>query len=273
MFSPRFVASRFQFINPATYAKMSPVARKIALRKALGFLTVTASALTMAKTSGVADVDLNPESSDFGKIRVGNTRYDLWAGEQQTARFLYRMGKGFYNNMTGGKNEMFDEPVQVATQFLRSKLAPVPSFVWSAGSGKDFKGDKFAPGSAAAELVVPIMAKDLVEAFNEEGKTGILKTAPGIFGVGVTTYTDKSTTGDEDLSRELRRLGLGIGAGKKGKEESESDFAVREREAKTEIERELSSLVRSEDYKRANENDRKAKVKAVQSAVRGEMRR
>lgn len=273
MFSPRFVASRFQFINPVRYAKMSPVARKIAMRKALGFVTVTASALAMAKTSGVADVDLNPESSDFGKIRVGNTRYDLWAGEQQTARFLYRMGKGFYNNMTGGKNEMFDEPVQVATQFLRSKLAPVPSFVWSAGSGKDFKSDKFNPASAAAELVVPIMAKDLVEAYREEGKTGLLKTMPGIFGVGVTTYADKSATGDEDLSRELRRLGVGIGAGKRGKEESEADFAAREREARTEIERELSNLVRSDDYKRASENDRKAKVKAVQSAVRGEMRR
>jgi hypothetical protein len=263
IFSPRFVRSRFQFLNPRTYSKMAPVARKIAMRKALGFTVATTGILTLGNLAGFWEVNLDPSSGDFGKIRIGNTRYDLWAGEQQPVRFMYRMACGFSNNLIGNKNEPFQYPKDVAEQFLRSKLSPAAGYVWNVADGKDFMGEKFDPAWGALELLAPITAGDFVEAYQAEGKTGLLKTLPGLFGVGVSTYADKSSTGNEDLSRELRALGVGLGATKKGKDESEEEHAARERESRAAIELELGTLIRSDEYKRASADERKLLVKEV----------
>jgi len=272
IFSPRFVKSRFQFLNPRTYAKLSPAARKIAMRKAVGFMVTTGGILTLGKLAGAWDVNLDPASGDFGKARIGNTRFDIFAGEQQSARFLYRMARGTYNNATNAKNEPFQNPSDVASQFLRSKLSPAAGYAWNLADGKDFMGEKFNPASGALELLAPITAGDFVEAYQAEGKSGLLKTLPGLFGVGVSTYTDKSSSGNEDLSKELRRLKLGIGEAKQTRDESPEDFAARERDARQAIEEELPRLIGGDDYKQASDAERKAMVKNVTAQIRREVR-
>ena len=60
--------------------------RKEAARDLVAFLGIGASVLGLAKMAG-AEIETEPTSSDFGKIKIGNTRYDIWAGFQQFARF------------------------------------------------------------------------------------------------------------------------------------------------------------------------------------------
>jgi hypothetical protein len=189
-FSPRYAMSRIQVLNPRTYWKMSPAARSIAMKKMAEFTGVVATTLGLAKLAG-ADVSLDPDSADFLKIKAGNTRYDVLAGFQQYLRFAFQMSKGFYNNATGNKNPRNHEPLDVATKFVRSKLAPVASYVTDAAAGKDFKGEKFSPGKGIAERLAPMVAKDFYEAWQQDGAAGAAKTAPGFFGVGVQTYKQK----------------------------------------------------------------------------------
>lgn len=112
--------------------------------------------------------------------------------------------------MTGGENKRFQEPTDVATQFLRSKLAPVPSYVWDAGAGKDFKGDRFErlghlrdekgnfnPGGGVIDRLAPMVSQDALEAFSLEGATGLGKLIPGFFGIGVQMYEKKSREKDK----------------------------------------------------------------------------
>jgi len=242
------------------------------MRKAVGFMVTTGGILTLGKLAGAWDVNLDPASGDFGKARIGNTRFDIFAGEQQSARFMYRMARGTYNNATNAKNEPFQNPSDVASQFLRSKLSPVAGYAWNLADGKDFMGEKFNAASGALELLAPITAGDFVEAYQAEGKSGLLKTLPGLFGVGVSTYTDKSSSGNEDLSKELRRLKLGIGEGKQARDESPEDFAARERDARQAIEEELPRLIGGDDYKQASDAERKAMVKEMTAQIRREVR-
>lgn len=190
-FSPRYIASRFNLLNPGTYARMSPQARKIAVRKMIEFAGVIASTLFLASLAG-ADVEWDdPESPDWLKIKLGSTRYDVLAGFQQPMRFIYRVSKGLYNNFTGLENKRGQEPARVTGQFLRSKLSPTASYATDALIGTDFKGDKFEPIGAIGERVFPMMLKDMYEAFQAEGGLGVAKTSPAFFGVGVQTYSPR----------------------------------------------------------------------------------
>lgn len=201
-FSPRLVASRFQILSPTTYLSMEPAARKIAMRKVAQFGGTVGMTLALARASG-AEVSLDPESPDFLKIKVGNTRYDFLAGLQQPVRFLYGLGRGLKRSLSGEKQPYGQSAAEVTTHFLRSKLSPSGSYVADAWTGKTFKGEdfeplghlmddqgKFNPGGGIVERVIPMMARDLVEAYQQEGLTGVAKTAPAFVGVGVSTYDE-----------------------------------------------------------------------------------
>jgi len=79
LFSPRLLAARFETLNPATYFKLPPEARKIAIKDMVKFVS-SGSALLGAAKMGGADVELDPRSSDFGKMKFGDTRLDPWGG-------------------------------------------------------------------------------------------------------------------------------------------------------------------------------------------------
>lgn len=211
MFSPRYAVSRFQVLNPVTYAKMTPFARRIALRKMFQFTGLVATTMAIAKAGG-AGVSLDPDSADFLKIKAGDTRFDLLAGIEQYVRAGIRLSKGFYNNATGGKNEERDQPVEVMKQFARSKLAPVPGAVADLATGRTFEGEPVIPHEKkgeepmskqekfkrlvkreAVELFAPLFLKDAYEAWASENNVAVKSaaTAGAFFGAGVQTYATK----------------------------------------------------------------------------------
>ncbi|GAF81458.1 unnamed protein product, partial [marine sediment metagenome] len=82
IFAPRFAISRAQ--TPYVffkYIKMPRVRAEIA-KDLVSTAGLGATVLTLAHLSG-ADVGLNPRDPDFGKIRIGDTRLDVWGGVQQ----------------------------------------------------------------------------------------------------------------------------------------------------------------------------------------------
>src|SRR5262249_15573634 len=96
LFAPRFAASRLQALNPVTYIKnyADPVTRIVAkeqMKDLVTYLGAVATTMGLAKAAG-ADVSLNPNSSDFLKIRVRNTVLDPGAGLVQVMRLAIRTG-------------------------------------------------------------------------------------------------------------------------------------------------------------------------------------
>jgi hypothetical protein len=99
-FSPRNWASGIKTATPYAlyhFGKMTPTARKMAisdLSKYVG-LTTTMVMLAAAYLNDDDDeetsVELDPRSSDFMKIKLGNTRVDPWGGMQQQVVLSSRM--------------------------------------------------------------------------------------------------------------------------------------------------------------------------------------
>lgn len=205
-FSPRLIASRVQMLNPMMYARALPFIEKnpgvrMASREAAkSMLTFGAIAMTivgLAKMGG-AEVSGNPTSSDFGKIKIGNTRYDLWGGFQQYIRLFAELASGKVTTSTGTvhdlNNPKFGQDTRrdVIIKFVENKFAPVVAAGDDFARGKDAVGQPVTVKSELKSKMIPLVAQDIADAMQDQGYLkGVAMGAPSLFGVGVQTYKPK----------------------------------------------------------------------------------
>ncbi len=192
-FSPRLMASRLSLMNPRFYIKLDPFTRKEALKSLLTFGGTALSILSLAKMGG-GDVGTDPRNADFGKIKIGNTRYDIGGGFQQYLRLAGQLITGEHISSTTGikttLGEGFKTPTRfdIALRFLESKEAPIASFVSTMAKGKSF-GEKIKISEEIINLFIPMVTQDMNDLIKERGLEGIGMGLPATFGIGTQTYS------------------------------------------------------------------------------------
>lgn len=212
LFSPRYWSSRLKLMNPQYYANpsISPFVRMEAFKSALTFVSTGLSVLGLASLAG-AKVGTNPTSSDFGKIKIGNTRLDIWAGFQQNASLIARLLTGKITSSTTGKvypiksilhpNVKGYKPTtdfDLLLRVLEQKSSPLVSFAIDALKGTDFTGkplnikEKDLLNNPVAQRFIPLVFADLFELLKDQGVQGLFLAPLPIFGVGTQTYDTKA---------------------------------------------------------------------------------
>jgi hypothetical protein len=193
-FSPRLMAARVNMLNPVYYAKLDPMVRKEALKSMLTMGATAGTALMLAKAGG-AEVGTDPRSADFGKIKVGDTRYDILGGFQQYIVLASRLINGNMVSSTTGKVMSLTDGYKPTTRldivmnFLKSKENPVASFASGWAEGTTQIGQEFKPVPELINRFIPMFAQDFVELTEDKGFMKALgMSAPALFGTGVQTY-------------------------------------------------------------------------------------
>lgn len=209
-FSPRLIASRLNLLNPAYYAKLPKYARKMALKDMAKFASFGVTLLSLLKLSfgcdddcknceGCIQVETDPRSSDFGKIKIGNTRYDIWGGflsyVRVAAQLLTSQSKstqsGEINNLDG-KGVFGRDRSDVLATFARGKLSPIPATAVNLIKGRDAVGNPVTLSSIAQNNLLPLIYSDVQEAVKEDGYKALFTVGvPSAFGIGVNTYTPR----------------------------------------------------------------------------------
>ncbi len=205
-FAPRLVASRFNLLNPVKYYKMPKEVRKMALRNMGTFIGVGSMIIALAAAAGM-DVEDDPRSADFGKMRYGDLRFDIWAGFQQVVRMMSQVISGQRKSSTTGvirnlsaKEFPFQTRFDVITQFFRGKLAPIPSLAVDVLVGESMLGEEMRIENVLKEKTIPIYLQDMKEIYDELGISGAVGAGiPSLFGVGVQYYTPKKKTKEQVL--------------------------------------------------------------------------
>jgi len=205
-FSPRYATSRFEYAlgQPmARWDKTSLKARGLIAGEYAKFLGGMAAVLGMAKGAG-ADVNMDPTSSDFGKIRIGNTRIDVGAGLLQPIVLMSRIAQSKYTTASGRAIDLdapFDREFKekgdptgwdVVARFMRSKASPAAGVTINMIDRQDYLGKEYGWNRAFFDLIAPLSVQETVEGlvedgFSKEDAMGLLN----FLGFNTSTYSNE----------------------------------------------------------------------------------
>jgi hypothetical protein len=174
-FSPRLVTSRFQLLAGQPLYGGTLRTRKLIAGEYGRLLAGLSVVYGLGMLSG-ATVETDPRSSDFGKLKFGNTRVDPMMGLSQATVLLTRLGTGETKSVTGKVHAIRGKvpygqstSADVMANFLRSKLAPVPGTIVNVIQGKNVVGEPVTAGSIAKDLMVPISLQDIFKVMQDQG--------------------------------------------------------------------------------------------------------
>lgn len=198
LFAPRFAASRIQTpYMMFKYWKM-PRVRKAIAKDVVAVTSLGAMTLALADLAGF-EVGLDPRNPDFGKIRIGDTRIDIWGGLQQPIRLTARVGLSVTDKIGITGKELAErdkavDPIELVSRFSIYKLAPAITIPSELVRGETIVGEPVSPAQTAARAVLPLWLDDVADAYRHEnaGKA-VLVGSLTFMGVGATTYEDSET--------------------------------------------------------------------------------
>ena len=152
-------------------------------------------------------VSLDPRSSDFAKIKVGDTRVDPWGGRSQMLTFQARMytqeivnqygetvEMGEYNEETGRANTNW---LRLTYKLFQGKLHPTAAAILEKGMAEKNKygqmideyGNPVLLKDQLTELFVPMYIASVVENYQEQStELASVFTLIGSVGVSTNTY-------------------------------------------------------------------------------------
>ncbi len=194
-FSPRLMSSRLTLLNPLYYIKQDPFVRKEALKSLFLFAGAIGTTLGIAKAAGL-EVGTNWTSSDFGKIKINDTRIDIMGGFQQYIRAAGQLISGKYTSSTTGKTLTLGEGYKPLTRWdillrqAETKTAPILSFAITLMKGQSYSGEKLDIPEEVAMRFMPMVIADTYE-LAKEAPDLVPLAALGVFGIGLQTYKQK----------------------------------------------------------------------------------
>ena len=216
-FAPRLVASRFQYVfgqpiyhglfSGKTNLRGTLRVRALVASEYARFLIAAGTLYTLANLSGFK-VGIDPRSTDFGKITIGNTHIDPMAGLLQGTVLLSRIVSG-KQVTAGGKTVPIrgnvpygsSNSADLIARFLRTKLSPAFGTSVDIAAGKNVVGEPVTPASVAVSTTVPLSLNDIYDAMKQHGiPAGSALALASILGIGVNTYAPKNGRSSESGS-------------------------------------------------------------------------
>jgi hypothetical protein len=203
LFSIKFLKSNFDVLTAHMLDKgASSFVKKQAAGNLLKIVTSTAAILGTAELLHPGSVDWDPRSSKFGKIKVGNTTFDVTGGMASLATLISRTmiptkgpdGWGLYsksgttgqltklNSKKYGKQTALD----VVESFWEGKLSPAAGIIRDVWVGQDYQGNQVTPLSLLKGATTPIIAQNFGQ-FSSDPNAANIWVSMILDGLGIST--------------------------------------------------------------------------------------
>lgn len=176
-------------------------AQKQAAKNLVKVIGVLGGVLATAEALVPGSVDFDPRSTDFGKIRIGDTRFDISGGKASLITLAARVVTQSSKSSATGEVKPLNErdasgklvyggtTVQdVITNFFTGKLSPLGSVINDVATGKTFNGSAPTLAGEAGNLVTPLMVKNAMELASNPHAANII-AAMVADGLGLSTNT------------------------------------------------------------------------------------
>lgn len=211
LFSPRLLKSHIDVLTMHLLdPNVSTFVKKQAAVNLLKIVMGSAATLALADAISPGSVEKDPRSSDFLKIKVGDTRYDVSGGMGSvitlTARILYAMaGKEAIKSSTTGllsklNTGEFGAPtsLDLVYNFFENKSSPAASVIVDLLRGEMFGGEKPTVVGETKNLFTPLIYTTYEELKKASSANMLLSLIADGVGLNVSAYST-----DVDWSQNL----------------------------------------------------------------------
>jgi len=216
-FSPRLVISRFELLGGQPLLKGSFRTRKLVAQEYAKFLVAAGVVSSLAIAAG-ASIETDPRSSDFMKLKFGDTRLDPWGGLVQVATLMSRLATGKKKTIGGNVQNIRatdtekipyggEDAWDVTGRFLRSKLNPALGAAVDIVSGSNVVGQPVDPKMAVVKTVVPLTIQDIKQTMQDQGiAAGTAESLLSLLGVGMQTFQSREEQASQTVPIDTSNL-------------------------------------------------------------------
>jgi hypothetical protein len=176
-----FIAAPFKALGEMAQGKELTFARKQAAYKTLRVVGTMAAFMTIANTLWPGSVELDPRSSNFGKIKIGNRSFDFTGKAGALVTLASRVvpswhdGKfGWWTKNTKGKVTQLNTgkfggltAVDYIESFVEGRAAPLLGSLLTVLKQKDFEGKKPTVEGTVKNAAIPFSAQTLEKLLND----------------------------------------------------------------------------------------------------------
>ena len=209
VFSIKFLKSNIDTLTAHRlgYAIEKGPARDFVRREAAVNLTkmvgTMAVILYTAEQLWPGSVDTDPRSANFGKIKIGDTRFDITGGMGSLVTLASRLvptvhdGKlgfwtksstsGKYTDLLAGKYGQ-QNVLDVLENFIENKASPLAGALRDLWKGEHFGGEKVTAGSTVKNLVTPISIQTYQDLKNNANAAPLISSMI-LEGLGISANT------------------------------------------------------------------------------------
>jgi len=221
-FSPRLWKSRLDILTfQQLHKDLSMQERKVMALKTARIYVGTIMLLALMKgIFGDDAVEEDARSSDFGKLKIGNTRFELTGGIAGLATLVSRQVSGKYKSTTSGQLVPYEAGFGKTSRwdalldYMENKLSPVASVGKQLAQGEDYNGEAMDLKKVIESLTIPIGVKNAYAEKDPHGASKFLTILADALGVGTNTYGAKTSDWSKSDSQEMKDFKEQVGEGK-----------------------------------------------------------
>jgi hypothetical protein len=196
LWAPKMLKGNLDVLTGMQLTDVSPEVKKIAAKNLLKIVGVTALTMMIAEAMKPGSVEDDPRSSDFGKIVVGNTRFDITGGKASIVTLAFRIARRSYKSTKTGEIIEYGvgygqkTPFDILVDFLTNKSAPPTRVVIDLLKGQNFEGEKTTIPNVLYSLTTPISIQNAIELKDDSSAQAVLGAILDVIGVNANTYIE-----------------------------------------------------------------------------------
>lgn len=198
LWAPKMLKANLDVLTAHTGQDISRFATKEAWTNLFKIVSTTAIVLAIAKAQDPDSVDLDPRSSDFGKIKIGDTRIDITGGQGSIVTLAARMLTNSSKSSTSGEvtpygtgfgdRSRFDAIID----FLTNKVTPPVRTIVNILKGEDFEGNTPTVAGELYSAYTPIAVQHVMDYMKDPKSERALGILADFVGFSSNTYAQSN---------------------------------------------------------------------------------
>lgn len=200
-FSARFLKSNLDTLTAHQFQKgVTPFVRKKAATNLVKVVAASAAIMSIANWLKPGSAELDPRSKNFGKIKAGNTTFDVTGGIGSLATLAAQIAKQSTKSATTGVVTKLNSGygsqtgMDVLNNFFENKLSPAASFVKDMIKQQDYNGNKPTAKGETSNLFTPLPFTNVIGNNDPHSANKLLISIADGLGIAANTNTPTRST-------------------------------------------------------------------------------